>query len=220
MDYFDPPWFKFTNNEGFHNVGASEALYRQGRCSFCRAGLGGRNETERLVDGELKGDLGFVWNALPGARLVSAAFLKFFRPLLGDAMRAIPCRSRKPGQKPTWEIELTGSLSFVCHKQATHSAGVVCPKCGTARFGSFVYEPIRKGPGHALLRSDVERLKQPLAIVQTGETCDIIVTEKLAEKLKKRSGLKGILFERVAILAENEVGDFDVRMLLKSDVGG
>lgn len=219
-DYFDPPWFKFTNNEGFHNKGASEVLYRQGRCSFCRAGLGGRNETERLVDGTLKGDLGFVWNALPGAGLVSAAFLKFFRPLLGNAMRAIPCRSEKPGKKPMWEIELKGTLAFVCHKKADYSVGVICPKCETARYGSFVYEPIRKGLGYAISRRDVAKLKKPIAVVQTGESTDIIVNAKLAEKLKKHSGLKGILFERVAILPEDEIGKFDVRKLRKSDVGG
>jgi hypothetical protein len=218
--YFDPAWFRLGNNEGFHTAGETAPLYRKGLCSFCRAGLGGRTEMERVIGGRLKGDLGFVWNSLPGASIVSEGFLKFFRPLLGDALRAIPCRSEKPGKSPMWELELTGSLSFVCHRQTNYAVGVACSKCKTARYGSFVFEPIKKGLGYAVSRGDIERLQQPIAIVQTGESSDIIVAAELADKLRKSSRLKGILFDRVAILAEAEIGRFDVRKLRKSDVSG
>lgn len=217
-NYFDPPWFTLSCNEGFHRVGDSTALYRDGLCSFCRAGLGGRTGVERVVTGSLKGDLGFVWGALPSAWIVSDAFIDFFRPIFGTAMRVHPCRSERRSRKRMWELELEATVPLVCHKKATHNNGVVCPKCRTARYGGFVYEPIQKYLGTAVSRSAIDGLATPAVIAGAGDRAEILVNEALSLAVKR--SLKGILLKRIALLAANETGPFKIVKLKKSDVGG
>lgn len=215
--YFEPEWFRLSNNEGFHRDGPSVSLYREGQCSFCRAGLGGRNDTERVITGELKGHLGFVWWVLPSVTLVSDPFLAYLRRRLKDKVRAFPCRAATRPRKQMWELELTGEVAQVCHRDATHNDGVVCPRCGTARFGGFVHPPIQKGYSYAISRADLPRLKRGLAIAEAGEDRDLIVDRKTAADIKAR-GFKGVLFDRLALLPPREIGRFKIRKLKKSEV--
>ena len=214
--YFDPPWFRFTSNEGLHQVGETAELYRDGLCPFCHTGLGGRNDTARIVDRNLRGDLGFVWSASSHVTVVSESFVRFFRPLLGSSMRTAPCRAERRSRKLMWELELTGGIPLACHKHGTHAGGDVCPKCGTMRFGFFVYEPIQKGLTYAIARSEADALTSTVAIVRTGDSGKIIVRESLAHRIKK--SLKGVMLDRLAILPAAEVGRFKISKRKKSDV--
>ncbi len=216
-NYFEPPWFAFSCNEAFQAKDERATLFRGGTCSFCGAGLGGRNETERVVDCGLKHDLGFVSWALPGATVVSEALLKFLRARLGDALRAIPCRAERRVKQPMWEVELAGQVPLVCHKHGEFNDGVVCPKCETARFGSFVYEPVQKGLQYAVSRADLARMKKGAAVAFAGETRQILVDADTAAAIKSK-GLKGVLLKRVALLPPEEIGGFKVRKLKRSEV--
>lgn len=215
--YFEPAWFAFSCNEGFHAKEERATLYRDGVCSFCGAGLGGRNETARVVDCGLKGDLGFVWNALPGGTVVSDALLRFLRSRLGDALRAIPCRAERRTRGPMWELELTGQVPLVCHKRGAFNDGVVCPQCQTARFGTFVYEPVQKGSQRAVSRVDIAPFSRGVAVAFAGEERNVLVDAKMAAAIKGR-GLKGVLLKRVAILPPDEIGGFKLRKLKRSEV--
>jgi len=198
-------------------VGDRAVLYQDGLCSFCSAGLGGRNSTERVIDGALKSDFGFLWGRSPFVPIVSEAFLNFFGPILGTSMKAIHCQTTKKTKKKIWELELRGRLPLVCNKNATYATGVLCPRCKTARYGGFVDKTIRETYLHAVERSAVGRIKKGAFVAASGAHFYIIVNEKVAQRIRN-SKLKGVLLDRLALLAKDEIGAYNIRTLTKDDV--
>ncbi len=216
--YFDPQWFKLGSNEGLLNPGGERAdFFREGLCSFCKAGRGGRTKSPRTLTDIPRSDYAFIWGENPGTWIVTEAFLNFFGPLLGKTMSSLPCLTAKPSKKNFFELELTGTLRVVTHREGTHNEAWICPKCQVTRHSTFICEKIQKGLTSAVSRPALLDMKGVAHVLARPWWPGIMVNASTAARLRS-SKLKGVLLDRVALLPKEEIGDFPLRKLRKKDL--
>jgi hypothetical protein len=204
-NYFDPVWFTLGCNEGFRTVGDRSKLYSEGLCSYCGAGRGKRTSATRIIDGVPKSDMAILWGELRRVYIVSDRFTNFFGPLLGRRIRKVACSPIGKTKKVFYELELTPELPLVVHKKATSIMGVACPSCKEAYGGSFVCISVAKGIFCAVELEQLLRLKRKATVAgnMRGEIC---VNALVAKQLKTKSGLKGVLLERLMLLKQKDIG--------------
>lgn len=206
--YFEPEWFELNSNESFWPVGDTSALYSEGLCSYCGGGKGQRTSTPRVLDSLPKSDFAFITRVLPRVYIVSEPFLKFFRPLLGAKLRAIPCTYAPKSKKKFYELDLTPGLLLEAHKLAIQTLGIVCPTCKQQNGGSIICPEIRKGVFCAVERAKLMSLNSEAIIVSRGMSHHICINAQVAQRLKKSGGLKGVLLNRLVMLDANDIGKF------------
>jgi hypothetical protein len=206
--YFKPEWFVLGSNEHFRTVGDRAALFSEGLCSYCGAGRGQRTSTPRVLDGIPKSDFAFIWQEQPSAYIVSENFADFFRPLLGGNLQTLPCLPSTTTKKRFFELDLRPAISLQAHRDATNTFGTMCPCCKRESAGLFVCPSIGKGILTAVERSKLTSLDRNATIASGGLTRRICINAQVAQRLKTKSRLKGVLLDRLAKLAPEHLGKF------------
>lgn len=207
-NYFEPAWFTLGCNEGFRTVGDRSKFYSDGLCPYCGAGRGERTSVPRVIDGVPKSDMAILSGEMRGAYIVSDKFAKFLGRLLGRRMQKVICSSAKKSKKVFYEILLTPDILLEAHKAAEQTHGVACSTCKQKRCGQFVCHEIAKGVWHAVDRQKLVHRKQKVVIASGGSRRKICVNDRIANKIKTESGLKGILLDRLAMLNQDQIGEF------------
>ena len=212
-NYFEPEWFTLSCNEGFRTVGDRAKLYSEGLCSYCGAGSGERTPVSRVIDGVLKGDMAVLWGERRTVFITSEKFAKFFGRLLDSQMRKVDCLSDKKNNKTFYELVLTPKIPLVVHKDAAGKKSYFCPSCKSKPTGYFACPSVARGLFLAIERRNLTRLKHK-AIVAGDFTANICVNAQVAKQLKTKSGLKGVLLDRLMLLNQQNIGEYD---LVKAD---
>jgi hypothetical protein len=93
---------------------------------------------------------------------------------------------------------------------------MVCPKCDTRIYSSFVCERIQKGMTHGVVREQLLARKESVHVAGPVSGPDILVDEKVAARLR-RTKLQGVLLKRLALIPKDEAGGFKLTKIKKGD---
>jgi ribosomal protein L37E len=216
--YFEPAMFVFNANDYIREANRQEGLYSDGYCSCCGAGLGGRTNKIRVLTSVPKYDVSFIWSAKPHVRFFSrkAASFIYRAGLPKTAFQKVSFSVKT--KREYFELVARPQIQFVGVKNPPRPAdGWECAKCGLKSFHPF-HKAIAPSVFEFLARSDMERVSSNVFVVGGSYKHNICMSAAIAARLRRLSGLKGIITSRVALLNEAEVDrNPKVKVLKKGD---
>lgn len=204
-NYFTPEYYEVGHNESVEWSKSSFPMFSDGECSKCGTGLGERTSTQRAIASSPKYDVaGFKWDK--NLRyLYSESILRYLIPHVGDRLRQIPVdikRQKSPNTANSYfELDFVPTATVAIPDPAESIGGWRCSKCKSSMI-HFSAKHISTDSINCLRRLDAQGR---VLLISKGAKRILVVDAAIREAIAKDRSLKGVVFERIAILDDSEV---------------